>query len=51
MSKQSERGAAGKYPYRYKYKDRMVKEQGGVNSIGRASQKFPGQVTLLVFFI
>ncbi len=29
MSKQSERGAAGKDPYRYKYKDRMVKEQGG----------------------
>ncbi len=30
MSKQSERGEAGKYSYRYKYKDRMVKEQGGV---------------------
>ncbi len=40
MSKQSERGEAGKYPYRYKYKDRMVKEQGG-NSVGEISSFCP----------
>jgi len=28
MGKRSERGEAGKYPYRYKYKDRIGKVQG-----------------------